>query len=124
MKEILGLGDYGQKIMDITKKYLNTIWKKRKLNNKGQKHNKAEKQNIENFETERYGDHNYYKKTYGVINIYFFFIFYYLLVFCGVGHITKNSANVFSACHKRRLKETGRGDWESPPLYEFSSEIT
>ena len=34
----------------------------------------------------------------------------------GVGHITKNSTNVFSACRKRRLKETGRGDWESPPL--------
>ena len=29
---------------------------------------------------------------------------------CGVGHITKNSTNVFSACRKRRLKETGRGD--------------
>ena len=38
---------------------------------------------------------------------------------CGVGHITKNSANVFSACRKRRLKETGRGDWESSPLYIF-----
>ena len=38
---------------------------------------------------------------------------------CGVGHITKNSANVFSACRKRRLKETGRGDLESPPLYIF-----
>ena len=38
---------------------------------------------------------------------------------CGVGHITKNRANVFSACRKRRLKETGRGDWESPPLYIF-----
>ena len=38
---------------------------------------------------------------------------------CGVGHITKNSANVFSACRKRRLKETGRRDWESPPLYIF-----
>ena len=35
---------------------------------------------------------------------------------CGVGHITKNSTNVFSACRKRRLKETGREDWESPPL--------
>ena len=35
---------------------------------------------------------------------------------CGVGHITKNSTNVFSACRKRRLKETGRGDWEFPPL--------
>ena len=34
----------------------------------------------------------------------------------GVGHITKNSTNVFSACRKRRLKETGRGDWESPSL--------
>ena len=39
-----------------------------------------------------------------------------LCVPCGVGHITKNSTNVFSACRKRRLKETGRGDWESPPL--------
>ena len=38
------------------------------------------------------------------------------LLFCGVGHIKKNSTNVFSACRKRRLKETGRGDWESPPL--------
>ena len=37
----------------------------------------------------------------------------------GVGHITKNSGNVFSACRKRRLKETGRGNWESPPLYIF-----
>ena len=37
----------------------------------------------------------------------------------GVGHITKNSTNVFSACRKRRLKETGRGDWESPPLLNF-----
>ena len=27
MKEILGLGDYGQKMTDITKKYLDTIWK-------------------------------------------------------------------------------------------------
>ena len=35
---------------------------------------------------------------------------------CGVGHITKNSTNVFSECRKRRQKETGRGDWESPPL--------
>ena len=43
--------------------YLNNIWKKRKLNNKGQKHNKVEKQNSKNFETEKYGDHSYYKKT-------------------------------------------------------------
>ena len=50
MKEILRLGDYGKKITDITK-YLNTIWKKRKLNSNGQKH-KAEKQHTENFETE------------------------------------------------------------------------
>ena len=42
----------------------------------------------------------------------------YMLVYmpCGVGHITKNSTNVFSACRKRRLKVMGRGDWESPPL--------
>ena len=26
MKEILGLEDYGQKMTDITKEYLNTIW--------------------------------------------------------------------------------------------------
>ena len=65
MKEILRSGDYGQKITDITKKYLNTIWKKRKLNSIGQKH-KAEKQQTENFEAEKYGDHNY-KKTKGVI---------------------------------------------------------
>ena len=50
-------------MMYITKKYLNTIWKKRKLNNKRQKHNKAEKQNTENFETEKFGDHNSYEKT-------------------------------------------------------------
>ena len=43
MKEILGLWDYGQKMTDITKKYLNTIWKKRKLNNKGHKHNIEQK---------------------------------------------------------------------------------
>ena len=40
----------------------------------------------------------------------------FIVVVCGVGHITKNSTNVLSACRKRRLKETGRGDWESPPL--------
>ena len=53
-----------------------------------------------------------------------FFTFLFLLISetinvlmpCGVGHITKNSTNVFSACRKRRLKETGQGDWESPPL--------
>ena len=60
---MLRLGDYGQKITDITKKYLILFGKKRKLNNNGQKHNEAEKQNTENFETEKYGDHNYYKKT-------------------------------------------------------------
>ena len=52
MKEILRLGDYGKKITDITKKHLNTIWKKRKLNSNGQKH-KAEKQHTQNFETEK-----------------------------------------------------------------------
>ena len=57
------------------------------------------------------------------IYIYIFiytFIYLYIYIFiympCGVGHKTKNSTNVFSACRKRRLKETGRGDWESPPL--------
>ena len=47
MKEILGLEDYGQKMTDITKEYLNTIWIKRKWNKKGQK-NRAENQNTEN----------------------------------------------------------------------------
>ena len=47
MKEILELGDYGQKMTDITKKYLSTILKKRKLNNKGHKNNKTEKQKEE-----------------------------------------------------------------------------
>ena len=61
MKEILGLGDYGQKMTDITQKYLNTIWKKIKLNNKGQKNNRAENQNTENLKTGKYGDHNYSK---------------------------------------------------------------
>ena len=51
MKEILGLGDYGQKITDVTKKYLSIIWKKRKLNNKEHKHNSSEKQTTENSET-------------------------------------------------------------------------
>ena len=50
MKEILGLEDYGQKMTDITKEYLNTIWIKRKLNKKGQK-NRAENQNTENLGT-------------------------------------------------------------------------
>ena len=42
---------------DITKEYLNTIWKKRKLNKKGQK-KIAETQNTENLETRKHGDHN------------------------------------------------------------------
>ena len=60
MKEILGLEGYGQKMTDITKEYLHTIWIKRKLNKKGQK-NRAENQNTENLETRKHGDHNYYK---------------------------------------------------------------
>ena len=52
MKAILGLEDYGQKMTDITKEYLNTIWIKRKLNKKGQK-NRAENQNTENLETRK-----------------------------------------------------------------------
>ena len=35
MKEILGLGDYGRKMADITKKYLVTIWKKEEIEQKG-----------------------------------------------------------------------------------------
>ena len=61
MKEILGLGDYGQKMTDITKKYLNTIWKKRKLNNKGQKNIEQRNKTTENLETGKCGDRNYYK---------------------------------------------------------------
>ena len=34
------------------------------------------------------------------------------------GNNQKNNANVFSACRKRRLKGTGRGEWESP-LYKI-----
>ena len=47
MKEILGLEDYGQKMTDITKESLNTIWIKRKLNKKGQK-NREENQKPDN----------------------------------------------------------------------------
>ena len=56
MKEILGLGDCGRKMTDITKKYLATIWRKRKLNKKGQKNNRAENKNIKNLETGKHGD--------------------------------------------------------------------
>ena len=49
-----------KEVLRLAKKYLNTIWKKRKLNSNGQK-NKAEKQHTENFEAEKYGDHNYKK---------------------------------------------------------------
>ena len=80
MKEILGLGDYGQKMTDIIKEYLNTIWKKRKLNKKGQK-NRAKNQNTEDLETRKHGDHNYYKAQGSISNL-FFFIFYYPLVSC------------------------------------------
>ena len=61
MKEILGLRDYRRKMTDITNKYLATIWKKRKLNKKGQKNNRAENKNIKNLETEKHGDHSYHK---------------------------------------------------------------
>ena len=44
------------------------------------------------------------------------YIHYIYIIYSGVGHITKNITNVFCVCRKRRLKETGRGDWESPPL--------
>ena len=61
MKEILGLGDCGRKMTDITKKYLATIWRKRKLNKNGQKNNRAENKNIKNLETGKHGDHSYHK---------------------------------------------------------------
>ena len=61
MKEILGLGDGGQKMTDITKKYLAAIWRKRKRNKKGQKNYTAENKNSKNLETEKYGDHSYHK---------------------------------------------------------------
>ena len=37
-------------------------------------------------------------------------------VLCG-GGILKNTITVIPAFRKRRIKGTGRGDWESPPLY-------
>ena len=48
----------------------------------------------------------------------------YVLLFmpCGVGHITKNSTNVFSACRKRRLKKDGARGLGIPSSVEFSSE--
>ena len=61
MKEILGLGDGGQNMADITKKYLAAIWRKRKLNQKGQKNCTAENKNSKKLETEKYGDHSYHK---------------------------------------------------------------
>ena len=61
MKEILGLGDGGQKMTDITKKYLAAIWRKRNLNQKGQKNYTAENKNSKNLETGKHGDHNYHK---------------------------------------------------------------
>ena len=61
MKEILGLGDGGHKMTDITKKYLAAIWRKRKLNQKGQKNRTAENKNSKSLETEKHGDHSYHK---------------------------------------------------------------
>ena len=58
MKEILGLGDCGRKMTDKTKKYLATIWRKRKLNKKGQKNNRAENKYIKHLETGKHGDHS------------------------------------------------------------------
>ena len=55
MKEILGLGDGGLKMTDITKKYLAAIWRKRKLNKKGQKNYTAENKNSKNLETGKRG---------------------------------------------------------------------
>ena len=43
---------------DITKKYLATIWRKRKLNKKGQKNNRTEDKNIKHLETGKHGDHS------------------------------------------------------------------
>ena len=61
MKEILGLGDGGHKMTDITKKYLAAIWRKRKLNHKGQKNYTAENKNSKSLATEKHGDHSYHK---------------------------------------------------------------
>ena len=63
-----------------------------------------------------------YIDIYFILKITFFFlptIFTVCYMPCSDGHITKKNANVFSACRKRRLQERGRGDWESPPLYDF-----
>ena len=40
-----------------------------------------------------------------------------------VGEV-KNTTTVFSAFRKRRIKGTEREDWESPPLYFFSCEVS
>ena len=53
VKEILGLGDGGHKMTDITKKYLAAIWRKRKLNQKRQKNYTAENKNSKSLETEK-----------------------------------------------------------------------
>ena len=38
-------------------------------------------------------------------------------ILCGIGHNKRIAPTyLFSACRKRQLKGTGRGDWESPPL--------
>ena len=40
-----------------------------------------------------------------------------------VGEV-KNTTTVFPAFRKRRIKGTERGDWESPPLYFLSCEVS
>ena len=61
--EILGLGKYGKKVTDVTKKYLSSIWTKRNKTNKGQKIKRSG--NINNYKTteiKSLGDQIYYKE--------------------------------------------------------------
>ena len=58
--KILGLGDNCHKIINITKEH-NTMWKQRKLINKGQK--KKNTETAENMKTENKDDHNNHKNT-------------------------------------------------------------
>ena len=51
---------------DITKKYLAAIWRKRKLNQKGQKNYAAENKNSINLETEKTWGHSYHKVLRGI----------------------------------------------------------
>ena len=80
MKEILGLGDCGRKMTDITKKYLATIWRKRKLNKKGQKIIGLKTKTLKIRKRENMGTIVTIKFKGQLIIHFSFFPFYYLLV--------------------------------------------